>query len=194
MKPKHPYGFAFPLAEEIIKQLKPHTSNIEIAGSLRRECPTVSDIEIVCIPKEDNSAIRDINFVNAVENLGLIWKGNVENGRYVSIIVCRDMKLDLFITNTEDFYRQLAIRTGCAEYSHKVIATAWTKLGWVGTEHGLRRRTDCVKKNNTWKVVNDKGERPPKFNSEKEFFEWLKIKWIAPKYRSFPYYLISMNL
>lgn len=40
-----------PAAREALGRLEPHSERIELAGSLRRECAEVGDVEIVCIPR-----------------------------------------------------------------------------------------------------------------------------------------------
>jgi len=70
-----------------------------------------------------------------------------------------------------DFYRQLAIRTGSANYS-KSIATKWSKLGYVGTDEGLKHKS-----------LNMEFEKPISFISEKQFFEFLEMPFVEPKNR-----------
>jgi DNA polymerase/3'-5' exonuclease PolX len=40
-----------PIAEAVRSKLAPYCEECEIGGSVRRECPEIGDIEIVCIPK-----------------------------------------------------------------------------------------------------------------------------------------------
>ena len=183
---------AHKLASGIVEMLKPHCEKIHIAGSVRRKKPFVKDIEIACQPKEavckdmfgwDEGVIRDLDFARIIENeLGHVLKGN-SDGRYMQILLAQDINLDLFMPEPHDFYRQFAIRTGSADYSQKVIATGWNKLGWVGTEYGLRRRGDCEFVSEKWRVLNKNGEKPPVWESEEDFFKWLNILWIEPEKR-----------
>jgi DNA polymerase/3'-5' exonuclease PolX len=89
----------------------------------------------------------------------------------------------------EDYYRQLAIRTGSKDYSQKIIARGWLKMGWCGIDdEGLRRQSDSIgKKGNDgkthWKLVNKNGQKPPAWQSEKEFFNWLGVKYLPPEER-----------
>ena len=186
-------------ADRVMELLSPHCDIIHIAGSIRRECTYVKDIEIVCIPKKVFEA-TDLfgggelkiskGFIDTVEQMKeSIVKGKF-GGRYMQVILRGGIKMDLFTPEKEDYYRQLAIRTGSADYSFKVIANGWTNLGWCGTSIGLRRKSDCFairdkegKKIVGWKCINNNGEHPPPWTSEESLFEWLGVRWVDPKYR-----------
>jgi DNA polymerase/3'-5' exonuclease PolX len=179
-------------AKDIHATLSPHCEIINLVGSVRRKKPQVKDIEFVCIPKKEflktdlfggGKTIVSEDFGNAINLLSKqIVKGNVE-GRQMAIITHNGTKLDLFMPQPHDYYRQLAIRTGSSEYSHFIIAKAWTKKGWVGTKDGLRLRNDCTLQNDVWICVNKKPTLPPVWKSEEEFFQWIDVKYLHPKYR-----------
>ncbi len=172
-------------------KLQPYCKAIHIAGSIRREKKEVGDIEIVCAPKDQISTDlfgnviatnRCPNFCSAAFNLGRVIKGN-PTGKYIQIELSEGINLDLFMPDDEDYFRQLAIRTGSAEYSNKVIAAAWLKNGWCGSDKGLRKIKDCVRRENSWVCVVPNAERPPAWNSEQEFYDWIKVRWIPPHLR-----------
>jgi DNA polymerase/3'-5' exonuclease PolX len=188
---------AFQIAENIVKLLKPHCEKIDIAGSIRRKKSEVKDIEIVCLPKlvalkdmfgYDEGIIRTPLFAKIVENeLGKVIKGN-SDGKMM-VIDLGMIKLDLFMPDAADYYRQLSIRTGSAEFSHNVIAKGWMKKGWCGTDKGLRKITDCKETKtpdgkSKWKCIAENPELPPVWQSENEFFEWLGIKYVEPEERN----------
>lgn len=182
------------IADNLVKILSPYCGKIHIAGSVRRKKPVVKDIEIVCQPKriistdlfgeEVNSGV-DPQFRKEVMKLGEAIKGNPDS-RYMQIRLPQEIKLDLFMPAADDYFRQFAMRTGSADYSGSVIAGGWVKLGWVGAgDSGLRRNEDCRKSSDgKWKVINKTGERPPVWESEEEFFEWLNVEWIEPEKRT----------
>jgi DNA polymerase/3'-5' exonuclease PolX len=188
---------AFQIAENIVKLLKPHCEKIDIAGSIRRKKSEVKDIEIVCLPKlvalkdmfgYNQRIIKTQSFTKIVDNeLGKVIKGN-SDGKMM-VIDLGMIKLDLFMPDVNDYYRQLAIRTGCAEFSHNVIAKGWIKIGWCGTDKGLRKIADCIEiktpdGKSKWKCIAENPELPPVWQSEKEFFEWLGIKYVEPEERN----------
>lgn len=189
------------LATGVMEKLKPFTDRIHIAGSIRREKPEVKDIEIICQPNYiecaqgsffNNTVAEKVisqNYVRVVQSLGRVLKGKPD-GRYMQIELPQRINLDLFMPETNDYYRQFAIRTGSADYAHKTIAAAWKRKGWCGSDIGLRRISDCLEavehltNKRSWKCINPDGERPPTWNSEKEFFDWIEVPWIMPKLRT----------
>jgi DNA polymerase/3'-5' exonuclease PolX len=186
---------ALKIANRIVELLQPHCEIIHIAGSIRREKPTVKDVEIICIPKKEfiqtdlfGGGTRNVSkaFTESIASItSAVVKGIVQ-GRYMQVILkgCDGLKMDLFLPEPHDYYRQYAIRTGSADYAHKVIATAWLKKGWCGTPYGLRRQSDCFKnKADAWMLQNHSGATPPAWKSEEEFFTWLDIAWEQPRFR-----------
>lgn len=189
------------IADKLVNLLTPYSKIINIAGSIRREKPEVKDIEIVCLPKKVQGGQVDIfdespqdmivstEFIRTVYSLGTVLKGKA-TGRYMQIVLPEGINLDLFIPEESDFFRQYVIRTGSGDYSHKVIATGWKKFGWVGSDLGLRKMSDCVETKlpdgkSKWKCVKPNAELPPVWTSEEHFFEWLGIKWIDPTLRNY---------
>ena len=182
------------LAVDICYKLQPFTERLNIAGSIRRQKPFVKDIEIVCVPKKVACGQVDIfesvegevvvnEFSEVINGLGKIHLGN-PNGRQMKIELPQGIMVDLFMPQSHDYFRIYAIRTGSSIYSNLIIATAWKKKGWCGTDQGLRKIIDCLQRNDkTWKVVNPNGEKPPFWISEQDFFEWLGIKYIDPMFR-----------
>jgi len=191
-------AIALQIAFGLVSSLAPHCKIIHIAGSVRRLKPEVKDIEIVCLPKMDSFDDIDIfcvhpkhktvrEFNDAVMQMGKVLKGHT-NGRYMQILLPEGINLDLFMPDENDYYRQLAIRTGPAEYSYSAIAIGWRKIGWCGTKDGLRLMTDCQDQKqcsgkSTWHCINPTPELPPVWKSEREFFDWIKVPWLEPAQR-----------
>lgn len=192
---------AYTIGLSVWEALKPHCEITKIAGSIRRERPDVKDIEIVCVPKEvekakdlfggDQGMIRVPSWSDEIKKLGNIVKGKPD-GKYLQIdMVEPAIKIDVFMPSPADFYRIFAIRTGSAEWTAKYLAGAWKKLGWCGSDAGLRLQKECIgtkgaDHKTTWRcfVPKDQQTLPPVWKSEKELFEWLKIKWVDPKFRN----------
>lgn len=184
------------IAVSICYQLQPFCSKINIAGSVRRKKAEVKDIEIICVPKFDE--VKDLfesvcgkkisaEFSEIVNGLGTIIKGNAD-GRMMQIQLQEGIMLDLFMPVPDDYYRQYAIRTGSADYAHRVIANAWNKKGWCGSDKGLRKMSDCIEMKTTdgkskWKLIKKDADLPPVWRSEEEFFKWLKIPCEKPLHR-----------
>ena len=184
------------IAVAICERLAPHCKQgrINIAGSIRRKKPEVKDIEIICVPEymqhvehdlfgETVVQERDAGFTSAALGLGMVITGQ-PTGRYIKIELPQGISLDLFMPFEPDYFRQLAIRTGSAEYAARVIAAGWRRAGWVGTEAGLRREEDCRRiADNKWEVVSDNPTIPPVWASEEAFFRFIGVEWVAPHKR-----------
>jgi DNA polymerase/3'-5' exonuclease PolX len=187
------------IATAICYQLLPYCSKINIAGSIRRKKPEVKDIEIICVPKKilaqfenlferTEISIVDPEFAKTVLSLGQVIKG-VPQGKYMQLELPEGIKLDLFIPADFDYYRQFAIRTGSADYSAKIIAAGWKRIGWCGADIGLRLIKDCTEHKGPdgktkYKCERAKNNRPPVWQSEEEFFKWIKVPFIQPEFRN----------
>lgn len=185
------HGKANRIAVKAIEVLSPVCEIVNVAGSLRRLKPVVKDIEIVCLPRHETpiglfgptgEVVRAEFFFRAVNSLGRVLKGN-SKGRYMQIDL-GSINLDLFMPEKYDYYRQLAIRTGSGEYAQHTIAAGWVKLGWAGTPDGLRLKSQCVLTGHGYKCVERYPVLPPVWQSEKEFFDWIKVPYVMPKLRT----------
>lgn len=185
-------------------KLLPFCDKLNLAGSIRRGCREVHDIEIVCLPKMVKAGQIDIfsnqaqqdqvhpQFIETVLGLGKVVKGKPD-GRMMQIELKTGhmpatIMLDLFMPQPDDYIRIYCIRTGSAKYSNKVIAEGWRKIGWVGTSEGLRRETECLGTplpdgKTKWKCIVDNPTLPPVWQSEEEFFAWLGVQYIPPAIR-----------
>lgn len=184
---------------DICYKLQPYCDKINIAGSIRRGKSEVKDAEIVCQPKLVESGQADLfgagkmdmiphdGFYQEVYGLGKIIKGMM-TGKYMQIQLQNDFKLDLFMPDSFDYYRQYAIRTGSADYVAKVIAGGWKKKGWCGSDKGLRKIGDCLETKtpdgkSKWKCINENAELPPVWENETDFFKWLGVDFLPPQAR-----------
>lgn len=160
---KYDYKLAFDIASIVMEELLPHCDRIEIAGSLRRKKSKVKDIEIVAIPKPYQTGL----FQNGIASVVNKWpkiKGELDGStKYTQRILPEGIKLDLFLAEPGNWGLIFAIRTGSAEYSHKVLATSWVKIGYTSKEGYL------------WK----EGKRY-EIKEEKELFSIIGISYIDP--------------
>jgi DNA polymerase/3'-5' exonuclease PolX len=165
------------IAERVKAVLAPHCDRIEIAGSIRRCKAEVGDVEIVCIPKKSAGGHRDIRWVLAADSLGRRLKGDLATGKYVQLQTWFDddgpMKVDVFTARRENWGLIYAIRTGSAEYSHKVLACGWVRNGYHSVEGMLTRDGD--------KSVRD-AEMLPVYEEE-DLFRMAGVPWVKPEER-----------
>jgi len=158
--------------------LAPHCDRIEIAGSVRRRCSSVGDIEIVCIPKIyeaglfGNEPERTTEWFQTIEQ----WKRirGDQNGKYMA----REVKIpkldwiiqvDIFTATSINWGLILAIRTGSARYSHMVLACGWVRAGYNSVDGNLVRAST--------------GEIIPT-PEEEDLFRLAQVKWIEPERRT----------
>lgn len=86
-------------------------------------------------------------------------------GKYTQRLY-KHYKVDIFIANENNWGLIFAIRTGSADYSYKILASTWKKLGYE-SKGGILY----------------KDGKPTYIREEKELFDLLGIKCIPPKYR-----------
>lgn len=134
---KRPYSEMIIIANRIKSLLEPDCYRIEIAGSLRRKKNMIGDIEIVCIPKPFGVGLFESGIAKTVNKWKKI-KGEVD-GKYTQRILPEGIKLDLFFVERRNWGFIYALRTGSADYSHKVLGGGWVKNGYKGKEGYLYR-------------------------------------------------------
>ncbi len=168
MKSEIPYKEAKFIADNIVSLLSPHCYRIEIAGSIRREKAIVGDIEIVAIPKPYQTGLFEDGIASIVNQWEKV-KGELqyEKTKYTQRILPSGIKLDLFFATEDNWGLIFAIRTGSAEYSHKVLATGWVNRGYH-SENGY---------------LTQRGKIYP-VREEKDLFDRLSIPYLEPKYRN----------
>ncbi len=152
------------IAEDIKRQLEPECIRCEISGSLRRKCSMIGDIEIVAIPKSYGVGAYRSGIATVVEK----WKkvrGELPC-KYTQRILPEGIKLDLFFANKKNWGFIFAIRTGSAEYSHKVLATGWVKAGYKGIKGMLHKEDKLIE-----------------VREEKDLFNLIGIDYVEPKDR-----------
>jgi DNA polymerase/3'-5' exonuclease PolX len=155
------------IADQIVLLLKPHCDRIEIAGSIRRKKTEVKDIEIVAIPKSYQVGLFESGIATIINKWDKV-KGELPC-KYTQRILPEGIKLDLFFATPENWGLIYAIRTGSADYSHKVLATAWVKAGYKSIEGNLFH----VSNNKQYDV-----------REEIDLFKRIGVKYIEPEFRS----------
>lgn len=178
--PKIKLEKAMNVARRFLALIEPHIEKGEIAGSVRRGCHEVGDIEIVVIESAFNSL--DNLFHDK-------YPGMVVNGQRLKRFKYPKDKIqvELYIAQAHDYGRILAIRTGSSAFSHIKLAITWNRLGVVGTSEGLRKRKECDHKGKKWTLkpeIRGREWKPPPFHTEYDFFNFLGIPWIPPNQRN----------
>lgn len=166
------YHEAMEKANPIVAGIKPYCERVEIAGSLRRKCETVGDIEIVCIPRQEQ-VIDMFGLVAGQRSAldGIAWPWTLIRGgdkyKQYDIGACN---LDLFITTPQQWGVIFTLRTGSAEFSHKLV----TKR----QQGGLCPAYLSFRDGRIWN--NGQAIDTPE---ERDVFEALGLAWIEPEER-----------
>ena len=150
---------------EILKQLKPHCERIEIAGSVRRKKAEVGDIELVIIPKPYSTGLFESGIATVLNKLEKV-KGELPC-KYTQRILPSGIKLDLFFAEEANWGLVYALRTGSADYSHKVLASGWVREGFK-SEGGYLFRD---------------GERY-EIREEEDLFKLIGVRYVPPEDRN----------
>ena len=165
---KFAYDEAYSIALVVLELLRPHCIRCEIAGSIRREKPEVKDIEIVAIPKPFQTGLFEDGIAEVVNRWQKV-KGELEYGKtkYTQRILPEGIKLDLFFAEPGNWGLIFAIRTGSADYSHKILASGWVKRGYK-SEGGY-----LTQAGKTYNVLE-----------EKDLFDIIGLAYVEPKHRT----------
>lgn len=177
---KIPLAIAKNVADRFIKYITPYCSKVCVAGSIRRECEYVGDVEVVVTALDEFSLSRC--FPEG-------FKGMVVNGTRLKRFKYPEsgIQIEMYVTNERDWGRILAIRTGSSAFAYIQLAMTWNRMGLCGTIDGLRYKRECEKRGSIWKLKSEfksNPTKPPEFPTEESFFKFLQIPWIEPKLRS----------
>ena len=176
---RHPLRLARDHALAFLDAIGPACEYICIAGSIRRKCETVGDIEIVCVPlymadllgKPSDSILEA--YLDALIARGKVTPVRCNGPKYKQILYTplTDIKIDLFITTPDCLPVILAIRTGPADFS-RLLVTQRNKGGYLPS---------------SWRVkggyVIDRDGIPYKWRDEAHFLQETVGKWIEPEDR-----------
>lgn len=129
-RPKQAFKTMMETAELLVARLSPACLRIEIAGSLRRHKPLISDLEIVAIPKPilnligeptERTEIDDlldtlpVTFTKRGRKYQQFWFDGTTLPFYV----------DLFLQTKETWGVNFLLRTGSANFSHFMVTPKW---------------------------------------------------------------------
>lgn len=183
---RRPLAEAAALATELAARLAPACERIEIAGSIRRQRPDIGDLELVAIPQHARQFDlfgEPCGSTNLLEErvAWLLESGKLEPrlttdgqqrlGAKYKALVYRGMGVDLFITSPECWGVIFTIRTGPADFSHRLVTRR--DQGGLCPNH-LRVRDG--------RLVGTDGQSLDT-PTEESVFAAIGLPWIAPEER-----------
>ncbi len=110
------------IAAEVIKQLSPYCSRIEVVGSIRRQKTFPRDIDIVLIPSDP------WNLEGVVLGLSHPFQPKM-SGDKLKRFNYNSVQVDLYFASEETWATLLLIRTGSTENNVRLCSLA-KKRGW----------------------------------------------------------------
>ena len=122
---------ALRVASDLIELLVPDCDRIEMAGSLRRGKPEVGDIELVAIPRQvidlfGHSTRHSLYILTDITRKGYrIVKGGDKYIQFEASVrgTKKTVMVDLFLTTPEQWGIIFMIRTGSANFSHRLVSS-----------------------------------------------------------------------
>jgi len=103
----HSADLVWPVAHEVRLALGPKVKRIQIAGSLRRACDKVADVDLVAVPKEAREITLQA-FCSLCETI-------VRRGNYVATGLIGGIQVDLWLVEPDQFGAAVMFATGPAE-------------------------------------------------------------------------------
>lgn len=177
------------IARELVTTLAPWCERIEIAGSIRRRKPQVKDIEIVAVPKVKPQLDlfgATVGYQVDIDGVLEKWLGDgtlnyrldkndrhAWGPRYKRAIYQSRYSLDLFLVlPPAQFGVIYTIRTGPAEFSHRLVTPQWHG-GYLPSRWRVQ----------DGRILNESGA-PQETPDERDVFALLGLEWQEPTVRS----------
>ena len=150
-------------ASALVEHLRAHPAvgEVAIAGSLRRCCETIGDLDLlVTVNAADRESVVD-HFLAAPAVLQAIERGATK----AAAVVAGGMRADLRLVEKEELPSALLHFTGSKEHNVELRSRARAR-GWTLNEYGLHA-----------------GERRFALDSESAIYGKLELAWIPPEAR-----------
>ena len=171
----------WPIAVDVLEQLRPHCHRCQLVGSVRRGKEVVSDIEIVAIRKEFEIGLFDFGdeSIATVVNQWEMITGSMHPDKIRTtrrILPC-GVNLDLFFATELNYGLKVATCTGSAEYSHQVLGKGWVRAGYKSIDGHLTKDTKDIDGH----LTKDKIVVPVR--EEMDLYRLIGVPWKEPRYR-----------
>lgn len=105
------------IAEEVVKRLEPYCKKIAVAGSIRRRCPWVNDIDIVLVPSDP------WNLKNEILYLCRPLSPEADGPKSMRIRIGA-VQVDIYFADETTWATLLLIRTGSKESNIRLCSLA----------------------------------------------------------------------
>jgi len=175
-KPRFPWAAALEVAGALVHALRTATSNIIIAGSLRRRKPTVGDVEILYITNTITGPVPGEMFakeripaadlaIAALERCGILTRRLKKDGTQtfgprnkLMLHVPTGIPVDLFAANQTNWWNYLVCRTGGKQNNINICQAAKAKgLKWIPYGAGFSNGSLIIPANSEKEVYDIAG-------------------------------------
>ncbi|MEK6676380.1 MAG: DNA polymerase/3'-5' exonuclease PolX [Planctomycetota bacterium] len=160
-----PLGVALPIAEEFaeaVRSLK-GVKRVEIAGSLRRGCETIGDIDLLCEAANGETVVDGFTKLSAARRV--LAAGATKGSITVQVEGDRELQIDLRVVEADAFGAALQYFTGSKEHNVRLREKAIARK-WRLNEYGLYD-----------------GEKRVAGKKEDEIYKKLGLAWVPPELR-----------
>ncbi|HEV2704936.1 MAG TPA: hypothetical protein VGV59_03370 [Pyrinomonadaceae bacterium] len=194
------------IAEHLVKEMMPFCERAEIAGSIRRGCQDVRDLEIVVIPKWQEKPLgmfpdgggrtnELLRWATRAELLGDLmwiktgtaeivpWQPKAEGKHWRALLKPQRIKLDLFLASAENFGYIFAIRTGHKDFSSGLLAHAKLHTPYQSERSYYEAHPELKGECEGYLVESATGRRV-ETREERDVFELLGLEYLAPSERT----------
>lgn len=162
---RHLLPYAENIASEVMEWLKELSciEKIDTLGSQRRKAATVGDIDIAVSTKSPNVVMK--KFVNYPKKQKIIEQGE----HTASLLLPGNVQVDLLVMEPERYGSALQHFTG-SKFHNIALREHAKKLGYSLNEYGAQN-------------IKKPDEKRLSFKNEKDFYEFLKLKYVEPELR-----------
>lgn len=170
---------ALPKSESLVERLRklPQVKQAEVAGSLRRRCETIGDVDLICSLKSSSTGSEvSAAFVKFPEVERILGQGTTK----VSVLTAGGLQVDLRIVPADNFGAALLYFTGSKDHNVKLRGRA-LDIGLTLNEWGLYKLEEYDK------AAKKTGEPPPvkaaASKTEADVYAKLGLVFIEPEMR-----------
>ncbi|MCH7813342.1 MAG: DNA polymerase III, partial [Planctomycetes bacterium] len=136
VKERTPLGIARPMAEALAVNLSKmsEVERVEVAGSVRRGCETVGDVDLVCAGEPGEAIVQA--FVSQPGVRRIVGSGSTKGSITIELPGGGELRVQLRVVPPESFGAACQYFTGSKEHNVRLRELA-VKRGWKLNEWGL---------------------------------------------------------
>jgi len=113
------------LADLIVQEVAPYCSRVEVAGSIRRGCRQVHDVDLVCIPHSPTALwARFTRRSTSILQGTKIWRFETRHQVQLDVYLAEDREPELFDARPSNWGSAMVLRTGSAGHNIWLVERA----------------------------------------------------------------------